>query len=296
MNKLPLEKRVQILSMLVEGSSMRAISRVTGVSINTVTKLLEDAGEACEAFHDATVRGLKQTRKVQCDEIWSFCYAKHRNAPQEKKLAGEAGNVWTWTAIDAESKLIVSWMAGDRSGSTARVFMQDVADRIDTRLQLTTDAHKPYLVAVDMAFGNRADYAMLDKIYGESADRGPERKYSPGVCVGTKKTLVTGNPQVEDISTSHVERQNLTMRMSMRRFTRLTNAFSKKVDNHCHALALYFVYYNFVRMHKSLRMSPAMAAGVERRLWDMEDIVKLIDARAPKPGPRGPYKAREISN
>lgn len=294
MNKLPLEKRVQILSMLVEGASMRAVSRVADVSINTVTKLLEDAGEACEEFHDKAVRGLK-SKKVQCDEIWSFCYAKKRNAPEAKRIAGEAGDVWTWTALDADSKLIVSWGVGDRSGKTARAFMQDVADRIATRVQLTTDAHKPYLIAVDMAFGDRVDYAMLDKIYTDTPNQGPERKYSPGVCCGTKKTAVFGLPNEKDVCTSHVERQNLTMRMSMRRFTRLTNGFSKKVDNHCHALALYFVWYNFARMHKSLRMSPAMAAGVSDRLWDMSDIVKLIDLKFGEPKKRGPYKAREKS-
>ncbi len=276
MNKLPLEKRVQILSMLVEGSSMRSTSRVVGVSINTVTKLLIDAGEVCEAFHDKTVRGLK-SQKVQCDEIWSFVGSKKSNTPYEKQITGDAGDCWTWTAIDSDSKLIVSWMAGDRSGQTARIFMKDVADRIETRVQLTTDAYKAYLTAVDMAFGNRADYAMLDKIYGSTSDRGPERKYSPGVCLGTKKTAVYGLPDPAYVSTSHVERQNLTMRMSMRRFTRLTNAFSKRLESHLAALALYFVWYNFCRKHMTLGKTPAQAAGVTDEALTMADIVTLID-------------------
>ena len=288
MNKLPLEKRVQILSMLCEGSSMRAISRVVGVSINTVTKLLLDAGAACERFHDEKVRGLK-SRNVQCDEIWSFVGSKRINTPQEKKDSGEAGDCWTWTAIDRDSKLIISWMAGDRTSLTARAFMKDVADRIETRIQLTTDAHHAYLTAVDMAFPGGVDYAMLDKMYGSSPDKGPERKYSPAVCLGTKKRGVYGLPQTDQICTSHVERQNLTMRMSMRRFTRLTNAFSKRVDSHCAALALYFVWYNWVRIHKTLRVTPAMAAGLTDKLMDMADIAAMIDAENP-PKKRGPYK------
>ena len=295
MNKLPLEKRVQILSMLVEGSSMRSISRVASVSINTVTKLLEDAGEACEAFHHAKVRDLK-ARRVQCDEIWSFVGSKAKNTPDEKKRSGEAGDVWTWTALDSDSKLSVSWLVGGRDAEYASEFMQDVADRLASRVQLTTDGHGAYLGAVEDAFGIDVDFAQLVKLYGEGAERGPERKYSPSICKGARKHKVTGNPAREHVSTSHVERQNLTMRMSMRCFTRLTNGFSKKVANHCHALALYFVFYNFVRIHKSLKITPAMAAGVTDKLMDMSDIVALIDAREVPAKKRGPYKKRKNSN
>ncbi len=292
MNKLPLEKRVQILSMLCEGSSMRSIARVTGVSFNTVAKLLIDAGTACATYHDETVRNVK-AKRVQCDEIWSFCYAKARNVPTAKNAPGRAGDVWTWTALDADSKLIVSWLVGGRDADYANAFMQDVADRLVNRVQLTTDGNIAYLDAVERAFGIDVDYAQLIKIYGKAPDA--EKRYSPPVCVGAMKDTLNGEPSKRHISTSFVERQNLTMRMSMRRYTRLTNAFSKRFDNHCHALALYFVWYNFVRIHKSLRVSPAMAAGVTDRLWDMTDIVAMIDANEPAPKERGPYEKR-ISN
>lgn len=289
MNKLPLETRVRILNMLCEGSSMRSISRVCDVSINTVSKLLIDAGNACAAFHFDTVRDVK-ARRVQCDEIWSFCYAKAKNIDEAKRAPVGAGSVWTWTGFDSESKMILSWMVGDRSAETANYFMDDLATRLANRVQLTTDGHGVYLDAVAGAFGSEVDYAMLVKLYGEDPAPGPERKYSPGECVGARKVPIAGDPIRKHISTSHVERQNLNIRMGLRRFTRLTNAFSKKIDMHIHALSLYFVFYNFVRMHKTLRMSPAMAAGVSDRLWAMEDIAALIDARAPKPGRRGPYK------
>lgn len=291
MNRLPLHKRVQILSMMVEGSSMRSISRVCDVSFNTVTKLLVDAGKACAAFHDETVHGIK-AKRIQCDEIWSFCYSKQKNVAGAKAAPFGAGNVWTWTALDSETKLIVSWMVGDRDADTATYFVDDLKTRLANRVQLTTDGLALYLDAVAGSFtGNGVDYAQLVKLYGEGPDKGPERKYSPAECYGARKTRITGKPDREHVSTSHVERHNLTMRMSLRRFTRLTNAFSKKVDNHCHALALYFVWYNFCRQHKSLGgVSPAMAAGVSDTLRDMEWIVGLIDARAPRPGPRGPYK------
>ena len=295
MNKLPLKTRVQILSMLCEGSSMRSISRVADVSINTVSKLLVDAGEACAAFHYDTVRDVK-ARRVQCDEIWSFCYAKNKNVHDAKAAPYVAGDVWTWTAFDSGSKMILSWAVGDRGAQTANYFMDDLASRLADHVQLTTDGHKVYLDAVAGAFGNDIDYAMLVKLYGEEPGNGPERKYSPGECVGARKEPITGNPDRRHISTSHVERQNLNIRMGVRRFTRLTNAFSKKIDNHIHALSLYFVFYNFVRMHKTLRMSPAMAAGVTDHLWSMEDIVALIDARAPKPGRRGPYRKGEAAS
>jgi IS1 family transposase len=289
MNKLPLAKRVQILSMLCEGSSMRSISRVADVSINTVSKLLAEAGEACLALHDETVKDVKASR-VQCDEIWSFCYAKEKNARTAKAAPEGAGDVWTWTAIDADTKLIVSYFVGDRSGQSAIALMDDLRARLANRVQLTTDGHRAYLEAVEGAFGGDVDYAQLVKMYGPTI-AAPGR-YSPAECTGIKKIRREGNPDVAHVSTSFVERQNLTMRMSMRRFTRLTNAFSKKLDNHIHALALYFTFYNFCRIHKTLRMSPAMAAGVTDRLWSLEDVIARIDADAPAPKPRGPYKAR----
>lgn len=289
-NKLPLAKRVQILSMLVEGSSMRSISRVADVSINTVSKLLAEAGEACIAHHDATVRSVK-AKRVQCDEIWSFVYAKKRNVEGAKAAPEGAGDCWTWTAIDSESKLIVSYLVGKRDADCAHDFMQGVAARLANRVQLTTDALKSYLDAVEDAFGGDIDYAKLVKLYGE----GPSSagRYSPAICTGTIKERMMGAPDMAHVSTSHVERQNLSMRMGMRRFTRLTNAFSKKIESHEHAIALYFTHYNFVRMHKTIRCSPAMAAGLSTTLWNMEDIVKLIDARAEAPKSRGPYKPRQ---
>ncbi|HVV94268.1 MAG TPA: IS1 family transposase [Hyphomicrobiales bacterium] len=278
MNKLPLAKRVQILSMLCEGSSMRSISRVADVSINTVTKLLMDAGEAASGYHDQHVRRVK-ARRVQCDEIWSFCYAKAKNVAAATAAPVGAGDVWTWTAIDADSKMILTWAVGGRDAGVARDLMEDLRDRLDGRMQLTTDGHKAYLEAIETAFGGGVDYAMLVKLYGAVAGDTPERRYSPAECVGARKERIEGNPDPKHVSTSYVERQNLNMRMGMRRFTRLTNAFSKKVENHCHALALYFLFYNFVRVHKTLRVSPAMAAGVTDHLWTMEEVVALIDAR-----------------
>lgn len=291
MNKLPLQKRVQILAMLVEGSSMRSISRVVGVSINTVTKLLVEAGEAAAAYHDETVRDVK-AKRVQCDEIWSFCYAKQKNVETAKAAPEEAGDVWTWTALDADSKLIVSYLVGGRDSSYAKEFMDDVADRLANRVQLTTDGHNAYLEAVEGAFGADVDYAQLVKLYG-TAPESAKGRYSPAECIGARKEKKAGNPDKAHISTSYVERQNLSMRMGMRRFTRLTNGFSKKLDNHFHMLALYFLHYNFCRIHKTLKMSPAMAAGVTDTLRDVEWIVSLVDARAPKPGPRGRYKKRQ---
>lgn len=286
---MPLAKRVQILSMLVEGSSMRSISRVADVSINTVSTLLVDAGKACIAHHNETVRGVA-SKRVQCDEIWAFCYAKQKNVETAKSAPEEAGDVWTWTAIDADSKLIISYLAGGRDAGYAHEFMQDVADRLASLVKLTTDGHKAYLDAVAGAFGSGVDYAMLVKLYGEAT--GPAGRYSPAECTGAKKTPVNGRPDKTHISTSYVERQNITMRMSMRRFTRLTNAFSKKAENHVYALALYFTFYNFVRIHKTLKCSPAMAAGISATLWSMEDVVALIDARAEAPKARGPYKTK----
>lgn len=292
MNKLPTQKRVMILNMLIEGMSMRSISRTSGVSINTVSKLLVEAGEACAAYHDEAVRNVNAQR-VQCDEIWSFVYAKDKNVKTAKAAPEGAGDVWTWTAIDADSKMILSYEIGDRSAATAIEFMDDLCARLANRVQLTTDGHRAYLEAVEGAFGGDVDYAQLIKLYGENIEgKRAERKYSPAECTGTKTRTVEGRPDEKHISTSYVERQNLTMRMGMRRFTRLTNGFSKKLENHLHMLSLYFVHYNFVRIHKSLKVTPAMAAGVSDTLHDMEWIVGLIDARAPEPKERGPYKKR----
>src|SRR3984893_6635489 len=295
MNKLPAAKRVQILSMLCEGSSMRSISRVADVSINTVYKLLAAAGPVCAQFHDVTVRRVASQR-IQCDEAWAFCYAKQKNVATAKAAPEGAGDVWTWTALDSDTKLILSWQVGGRGADYALALMDDLRGRLANRVQLTTDGHKAYLQAVEEAFGADIDYGMLVKLYGaETHGQGHERKYSPSECLGARKDTITGNPDPKHISTSHTERHNLTMRMSMRRFTRLTNAFSKKVENHCHALALYFVYYNFVRRHQTLRVSPAMEAGISDRLWSMEDIVALIDAAEGEPKKRGPYKARQAA-
>jgi IS1 family transposase len=293
MNKLPLEKRVQILDVLCEGSSMRAISRIADVSINTVIKALVDAGNACAKFHDENVRGVK-AKHVQCDEIWSFCYAKAKNIAAAKAAPAGAGDVWTWTALDRDSKLIVSYLVGGRDAGYAMEFMEDLKSRLATRVQLTTDGHKPYLAAVDSAFGTEVDYAVLVKHYGPEPTQGPAR-YSPPPCIGTHKEAVCGTPSIGNVSTSHVERSNLSFRMHMRRFTRLTNAHSKKFENHCHMVALYTVWYNFARINSAVRMAPAMAAGLSSRLWEMTDIVKLIDDAAPETTKRGPYR-RRISN
>jgi IS1 family transposase/DNA-binding CsgD family transcriptional regulator len=290
MNKLPLEKRVQILQMLCEGSSMRAISRIVDISINTVTKALIDAGNACAKFHDENVRGVS-AKHVQCDEIWSFCYAKAKNVAAAKAAPSGAGDVWTWTALDRDSKLIVSYLIGGRDAGYAMEFMEDLKSRLANRVQLTTDGHKPYLAAVDSAFGTEVDYAVLVKHYGAAPTEGPSR-YSPPPCTGIHKEAVCGAPVPQSVSTSHVERSNLSFRMHMRRFTRLTNAHSKKFENHCHMIALYAVWYNFARINSAVRMAPAMAAGLSSRLWGMADIVKLIDDAAPKSSKRGPYRAR----
>lgn len=296
MNKLPLTKRVQILSMLCEGVSMRAISRLVGVSINTVSALLVDAGETCLDLHDQLVTHV-QTKYVQCDEIWSFCYAKQKNVASAKAAPDGAGDVWTWTALDSESKLIISYMAGGRSAQMAQVVMNDLARRVVDRIQLSTDGLALYRQAVDLAFGtDHVDYAQLVKVFGEVPGAGPERKYSPPVCVGAKKTPILGDPDESKISTSHVERANLTMRMGMRRFTRLTNAHSKKYANHVYALALFFMHYNFVRQHKTHRLSPAMAAGLVDTLWTMEDIAERIDIRVNVPKARGPYRPRRLAD
>lgn len=288
MNKLSLDERARILHLLCEGTSIRAITRLTGASKNTVTKLLIDAGKACSAYHDANVRDVK-AKRVQVDEIWSFTYAKQKNVADAKAAPEGAGDTWTWTAIDADSKLIVSYFVGGRDGECAMWFMDDLAARLANRVQLTSDGHRAYLEAVEGAFGADVDYAQLVKIYGASPDGGKGR-YSPADCTGIRKNRIEGNPDIDHVSTSYVERSNLTMRMHMRRFTRLTNGFSKKVENHAYAVALHMMYYNFVRIHKTLKVSPAMAAGVTDRLWEIGDIAALVDAADAKPTKRGPYK------
>ena len=278
MNRLPFEKRRQILHLMVEGNSIRGIARLVDVSPVTVLRYLELAGFACMAHHDKAVRGVKASR-IECDEIWSFNYCKRANLARAKAAPADAGDAWTWTAIDADSKLIVSYLIGGRHAEAAQDFMHDVADRLANRVQLTTDGHHVYLNAVLGAFGIDVDYAMLVKHYGSTTDlAGPERKYSPGICTGIAKRKMLGKPIKALVSTSYVEKHNQTMRQHMRRFTRLTAAHSKKLENHVHMVALYTTWYNFARINSAVRMSPAMAARLETRLWDIADIVKLIEA------------------
>lgn len=274
MNRLPLEKRTQIIGLLCEGNSLRATSRLVGVSINTVTKLLVDLGTACQKYHDEHVQGV-EAKHVQCDEIWAFCYAKDKNLPKRFQGMYGMGSIWTWVALDSDSKFAISWLVGNRDAEYAKVFIQDVAARLKNRVQLTTDGLKAYLDAVDKTFGTEVDYAQLVKLFGPCLES--EHRYSPAECTGTHKEIITGNPKRKHISTSYIERQNLTLRMSLRRFTRLTNAFSKKVENHAHAVALHFMYYNFVRIHKTLRVTPAMAAGITSKLWSIEDLARLLE-------------------
>jgi IS1 family transposase len=286
MNKLDRPSRAHILHLLCEGQSIRAVTRLTGASKNTVTKLVVHAGHACTQYQDRVLRNLT-SKRVQVDEIWNFVYAKNDNVKEAKAAPKDAGDVWTWTAIDADTKLLVSWLVADRTTNSAMLFMDDLKERLVNRVQLTSDGHRPYLTAVDSVFGDEVDYAMLQKIYG--AEPGGEKRYSPAKCIGAQKREITGSPDPKHISTSYAERQNLTMRMHIRRFTRLTNAFSKKIENHACAVALHSMYYNFVRMHQTLKVSPAMAAGVTDRLWEMIDVVDMLDAfeakrkRAAKP-------------
>ena len=287
MNRLSIEKRAMILTMLVEGSSMRSVSRIADVSINTVTKLLVDAGIVCAEYQSEHLVNIK-SKRVQCDEIWSFCYSKEKNvAPIDKGILGY-GDVYTWTAIDADSKLAISWLVGRRDNDYAEAFISDLASRLRERVQLTSDGYGCYINAVEKAFGGAIDYAMLVKIYGE--DSKGQKRYSPASFVSAEKRTMAGNPDIKHVSTSFVERQNLTMRMGMRRFTRLTNGFSKKVDNLAHAVALHFMHYNYVRIHKTLKTTPALEAGVTDKLWSMADVVELIDAKeALKDRARGTY-------
>ncbi len=273
MNKLSREARAQILGMMAEGVSIRAISRMTGASKNTIVKLLEDAGEAFSDYQDRTMRNLT-CKRLQVDEIWAFIYAKAKNVGTAKAAPEGAGDCWTWMALDADTKLIPSYYVGARDAEAAQAFIGDLASRLANRVQLTSDGHKPYLEAVEEAFGADIDYAMLVKIYGDTPGQG---RYSPGECKGAVKRRVEGKPAPEHVSTSYAERNNLTLRMGSRRFTRLTNAFSKKVENHAHSVAIHTMHYNFVRIHQTLRCTPAMAAGVTTKLWELTDMVKVLE-------------------
>jgi IS1 family transposase len=271
MNQLSTADRAKVIAALVEGNSLRATSRMTGVARMTVEKLLRDMGAACQRFHDETVRNLK-TKRVQCDEIWSFCYAKNRNVtPEILERNPDAGDVWTWTALDADSKLAVAWLVGDRNLPTAYAFLRDVAGRLTNRIQLTTDGYHVYLNAVEEVFGD-IDYATVTKIYSSAGDG----RFSPGKLRASQRATIKGHPDAGHISTSYVERQNLTMRMHMRRFTRLTNAFTRKVEMHAHSVALHFAYYNFCKIHQTLRVTPAMEAGLSDHVWTVEDLVQLL--------------------
>lgn len=275
MSKLDQKARTQIISLLCEGMSIRAITRLTGASKNTVAKLLVAVGHAVTAYQDKVLRNLK-CQRVQIDEIWSFIYCKNDNVKRATAAPTEAGDVWTWTAIDADSKLLVSWYLGARDTDAAMTFVTDLRSRLANRIQLTSDGHQPYLTAVDTVFGDDIDFAMLHKIYGSDHAKG-EKRYSPAKCIGAQKRVIIGEPDAKHINTSYVERANLTMRMHMRRFTRLTNAFSKKMENHAATIALHSMYYNFVRIHQTLKMSPAMAAGVTDKLWEVSDVVQLLE-------------------
>lgn len=274
MNKLTTAERAKIVGCLVEGNSIRATVRMTGIAKNTVAKLLVDLGRACSEYQDKSFRDLK-CKRIQCDEIWSFCGSKEKNTTPEKRKQGW-GDVWTWTALCPDTKLIPCWFVGDRSAGSAYHFIHDLKDRLASRVQLTTDGYRPYIQAVEDAFGSEIDYAMLIKIYGNAPTDNSNVRYSPAQCMGARKAVISGMPDREHVSTSHTERQNLTMRMSMRRFTRLTNGFSKKLENHEHALALYFMYYNFARVHQTLRVTPAMEAGISDHVWSLKEIIDLL--------------------
>ena len=272
MNKLSIEKRTQILSCLVEGNSLRATARMCDVAFNTVLKFVPEIGKACAEYQDKAFRNL-QCKHIQCDEIWSFCYSKEKNVPEDKQGQFGYGDIWTWVAMDSDTKLVPSFFVGNRDAYTAKVFIDDLAGRLANRVQLTTDGHRPYLEAVEGAFGSNVDYAMLIKLYESTQE---ETRYSPARCTRSDKRRISGNPDPQHVSTSHIERQNLTMRMSMRRFTRLTNGFSKKVENHVYQLALHYMHYNFCRIHKTLRITPAMKAGVTDHVWEIEEIINLL--------------------
>ena len=275
MNRLSVERRAQVIGALVEGNSIRATCRMAGTAKGTVLRLLEAVGAACSKHQDAVLRDLP-CQRLQCDEIWSFCYAKQKNVSPERQGEFGAGDVWTWTAIDADTKLVPSWLIGLRDAGYAYEFMMDLARRLRYRVQLTTDGHGPYLMAVEDAFGANVDYAVLMKLYGTPQE--PETRYSPAQCIGTRRTVIQGNPDPAAVSTSYVERANLTMRMNMRRFTRLTNAFSKKIENLEYAVALHFMWYNFGRVHQTIKTTPANAAGVDAHRWSLREIVELTDS------------------
>lgn len=272
MNRLTNDKRAQIISALVEGNSLRSTVRMTGAAMNTILKLLADVGQACSEYQNKALRNLP-CRRIQCDEIWQFCYAKSKNVPLDKQGQFGYGDVWTWVALCADTKLVPSWIIGNRDASTAHALMQDLESRLSNRVQLTTDGHRAYLEAVEGAFGGNVDYSMLIKLYGN--DRENEARYSPAECIGTRTVPIIGRPDPKHVSTSFVERQNLTMRMGMRRFTRLTNGFSKKVENLEHSIALHYMHYNFARIHKTLRVTPAMEAQVCDHVWTVEEIARL---------------------
>lgn len=275
MNKLSTEEKVKIVACLVEGNSLRATVRMTGIHRTTIQNLLIDLGKACSEYQDKAMRNLK-CKRIQCDEIWAFVGSKEKNTSAEKKSKGN-GDCWTWLALCPDTKLVPCWFVGDRSAGSAYHFMHDLADRLASRVQLTTDGHKAYLNAVETAFGSEIDYGMLQKIYGTSNEgKGSEVRYSPAQCMGARKAVISGMPDKAHISTSMVERQNLTMRMGMRRFTRLTNAFSKKIENHEASIALHYMYYNFARIHQTLRVTPAMEAGIADHVWSLEEVVNLI--------------------
>jgi len=275
MNKLSIEEKVRVVACLVEGNSLRATTRMTGTHRSAIQKLLVELGATCSAYQDKVFRNLKLTR-IQCDEIWAFVGCKQKNVKTTEHMRNGWGDAWTWTALDAKTKLVPCWYVGTRDGGAAYHFIHDLKGRLANRVQLTTDGHKAYLEAIEDAFGTEVDYAMLQKIYG-APPQGGEVRYSPAQCMGARRAVISGMPDFAHISTSFTERQNLTMRMSMRRFTRLTNAFSKKVENHEAAVALHFMYYNFARIHQTLRVTPAMEAGVANHVWTLEEIVGLLE-------------------
>lgn len=274
MNKLPPGKRAQALQMMAEGISLRAMTRLTGVSRTTLIKLLEDAGQAFSEYQDKALVNLP-CKRVQLDECWGFSYCKQKNVATAKAAPEGAGDIWTWVGLDADTKLVVSWYVGARDSEAAMTFIDDLAPRLTSRVQITSDGHKPYLEAIEGAFGGDVDYAMLVKVYGAAPEG--QRRYSPAICTGAHKHRVEGNPDPKHVSTSFVERQNLNIRMGNRRMTRLTNAFSKKAENHAHMMSIYFIHYNFVRIHQTLKVTPAMAAGVTSKLWEMSDMVKVLE-------------------
>ena len=276
MNRLPHDKRAQALQMMAEGISLRAMTRLTGISRTTLIKLLEDAGQAFSEYQDRVLVNLP-CKRIQVDEAWAFCYAKQKNVQAAKAAPEGAGDIWTWVGLDADTKLVASWYVGGRDSEAAATFIDDLAPRLASRVQLTSDGHKAYLEAVEGAFGGNVDYAQLVKLYGSAGGVSSDKRYSPAECTGIRKRNVEGKPDPAHVSTSYVERSNLSMRMGNRRMTRLTNAFSKKAENHAHMMAIYFMHYNFVRIHQTLRITPAMAAGVTPKLWEMSDMVKVLE-------------------